>query len=302
MVHRFDVFPASPAARAPAPAAGPTIAGKWQLLQHIGQGAWTDVYRGQPVSSGRGPSEADYAIKILRPEYQTDPLAIGFLCREAQVAEQVRHVHLTSVLSANLRTPPYYLVSPFLVGVSLRAALHQVGRLAVAHALWVARQMAEALDALHRFGWRHADVKPENILVGPNGHATLLDLGFAARADGDAAAEAITGSPAYWSPESCSDELPTGPLSDIYSLGVTLFESLAGRCPFVADNAAGMAAAHHGAPVPEIGDFVPHVGPDVARLLRSMLAKRPTDRPSARQLIDRLVELEIDALPERLSA
>lgn len=274
--------------------------GMWQLLQMIGQGEWTDVYRGQPRQNG--PATADYAVKVLKPQYQHDPLAISLLRREVLVASRVRHVHLTSVLSHHTHSPPYYLVSPYLPGASLRAALRQAERLAVPHALWIARQVTEALEALHACGWRHADVKPENILVGPNGHATLLDLGLAERIEDTASGNAVKGSPAYWSPETCRDDLPCGAASDVYSLGVTLYESLTGRCPYAAASASAMAAAHLEAELPDPRAAAPQMGPRVARLLRAMLDKNPAQRPTARQLIDRLVELEIDTLRERVPA
>jgi serine/threonine-protein kinase len=266
----------------------------------IGQGEWTNVYRSHPQ---HGDSQAaNYVVKILRPQFQDDPLAISLLKREALVASQVRHVHLTSVLSRRIDSPPYFLVSPYLPGVSLRAALDAAERLTVPQALWIARQVAEALDALHQRGWRHADLKPENILVGPNGHTTLLDLGFADSIRDAVCGGPIKGSPAYWSPESCCDDLPCGAASDIYSLGVTLYELLTGRCPFVAGSASAMAAAHINASLPDPRVLVPQMGPRVARLLRAMLHKSAAKRPTAKQLIDRLVDLEIDTLAERVPA
>lgn len=298
MSQRLDVSPASRGRLARAVA--PDEFGTWQLLQLIGQGEWTHVYRSQPRHGG--PTAADYAVKVLKPDFEHDPLAISLLQREAEVARQVRHVHLTSVLSHRTHSPPYYLVSPYLPGASLRAALLKTFQLAVPHALWIVRQVAEALDALHGRGWRHGDIKPENILVGPNGHATLLDLGFAEGIQEANHGDVIKGSPAYWSPESCRDDLPCGTASDIYSLGITLYESLTGSCPFVADSAPAMAAAHLEAALPDPRIQAPQMGPRVARLLRAMLAKAPTDRPTARQLIDRLVDLEIDTLQERIPA
>jgi len=279
----------------------PESIGAWQLLQLIGQGQWTNVYRGQPKGDG-GRDAADYAIKVLKPQFQDDPLAIEMLRREALVTSKVRHVHLTSVLSHHTNAPPYYLVSPYLVGVSLRAALRQSRQLAAPHAFWIARQTAEALVTLHSHGWRHADIKPENILVGPNGHTTLLDLGLAERIQDADCGDAIKGSPAYWSPESCCDELLCGPASDIYSLGVTLYESLTGRCPFERESPAAMATAHRDDTPADPRLLAPQLGARALRLLRAMLAKRPEDRPTARQLIDRLVDLEIDTLQERIPA
>jgi len=298
MSQRLDVLPASRVHRARATA--PDTVGTWRLLQLVGQGEWTDVYRSQP--SRGGPHSADYAVKILKPEFQDDATAISLLQREVLVAEQVRHVHLTSVLSHHVHASPYYLVSPFLVGASLRAAMQAARLVVVPHALWIIRQLAEAVEALHGNGWRHGDIKPENILVGPNGHATLLDLGFAERFADTANGETIKGSPAYLSPESFHDDLPCGPASDIYSLGITLYELLTGRRPFNELSASELAEAHLTTELPNPRLLVPQLTPRAVRLLRAMLAKNPDNRPTARQLIDRLVDLEIDTLPERVPA
>ena len=298
MFQRTDVSHSSRARLARA--VTPESVGTWQLLQLIGQGEWTDVYRSHPQKGG--PQAANYALKILKPRYQDDPLAISLLRREAFVSSQVRHVHLNSVLSRHTDSPPYFLVSTYLVGASLRAALQAAERLAVPQALWIVRQVAEALDALHQGGWRHADMKPENILIGPNGHATLLDLGFAESTRDAVQGDAIKGSPAYWPPESYCDDLPCSTASDIYGLGVTLYEALTGRCPFVEASASAMAKAHINDDLPDPRIRVPELGPRVVRLLRAMLAKNAAQRPTASQLIERLVDLEIDTLAERVPA
>ena len=93
------------------------------------------------------------------------------------------HPHLIAVLSAQLETAPHYLVMPLLQGATLRTVLAACGPLPTPHALWIVRQIAESLAALHEAGWIHADVKPGNIHVSPSGHATLIDLGFALRRD-----------------------------------------------------------------------------------------------------------------------
>ena len=145
-------------------------------------------------------------------------------------------------------------------------------------------------------------MKPENILIGPNGHATLLDLGFAELTRDAGPGDAIKGSPAYSSPESYSDDLPCSTASDIYGLGVTLYESLTGRCPFVEPSASALAQAHIIDDLPDPRILVPQLGPRIARLLRAMLAKNADKRPTASQLIERLVDLEIDTLTERVPA
>lgn len=298
MSQRLDVSSTSPVR--PARAIAPSTVGSWRLLELVGQGEWTDVYRSQPECGVH--QVADYVVKILKPRFQQDPLAIRLLLREVLVASQVQHVHLSSVLSHHTHGPPYYLVSPYLVGVSLRATLEIAERLRIPHAFWVARQAAEGLEALHRQGWRHGDIKPENILIGPNGHATLLDLGLAERLQEAGCDNVIKGTPTYMSPESFGGDAECGTASDIYSLGITLYESLTGRCPFVEDSASKLVEAHLESDIPNPRVLVPQIGSRAARLLRAMLAKNPADRPTARQLIDRLVDLEIDTLSERVAA
>lgn len=175
----------------------------------------------------------------------------------------------------------------------------------VPHALWVTRQIAEALHALHQGGWLHGDVKPVNIMVSPAGHATLLDLGFARRIADARTAEShdvIAGTPVYCAPEFFCDRICLEPASDIYSLGATLFEMLTGQPPFNETNPADLAAAHLVRQPPDAKQLAPHLLPRLVRLLQRMLAKQPLRRPTTSELIDTLVALEIETLDERLVA
>ena len=154
--------------------------GDWQLERCVGEGQWTYVYQARPLS---GSADADYAIKLLKPEYRNDRVAVGLLQREATVGRELAHPHLISILAGNTDRPPFYLVTPHLPGSTLRALLRKVGKLETPAALWLARQTAEALQAMHQQGWLHCDIKPENISVAANGFVTVCDLGFARRGD-----------------------------------------------------------------------------------------------------------------------
>ena len=169
-------------------------------------------------------------------------------------------------------------------------------------ALWIARQTAEALEALHAAGWMHGDVSPGNIHVSPSGHVTLMDLSFARRRDedGSAADRPVMGTFRYIAPEHITSSLATDIRSDIYSLGVVLFEMLAGRVPFLGEDLAELAVEHRQSAPPDLRRLAPHVPREVALLVRQMMAKNPLRRPQTpRELIERLVRLEIGAFSER---
>jgi serine/threonine-protein kinase len=238
---------------------------------------------------------------MLRPE--DDPHAIWLLQREALVGQSVSHPHLVPVLAASVLAPPRLLAMPWLEGASLQARLAAGEEFDVPTALWIARQTAEALAALHAAGWLHGDVATGNIHISSAGHVTLLDLNFARRTGetGSAADRPIMGTASYLAPEYFTSSLQADIRSDIYSLGVVLFELLSGQVPFPGDDLAALAAEHRQAAPPDLGQLAPHVPREVVRLVHWMLAKQPLRRPqSPRELISRLTALEIATFSLRL--
>lgn len=275
----------------------PTI-GRWQLIRQLGEGQWTRVFQARPIDCiADWPS--DYALKLLKEQFDQDPLAVGMLRREAEAGQAVMHPNLVAVLSAQLTRPPYFLVTPCLAGSTLAALLYGNVALTLPSALWIVRQVAEALEALHARQWLHADVKPSNIMVSASGHATLFDLGFARRKSSADPEQSLTGTLSYAAPELFISYLGPSESSDVYSLGVTLFEVLTGRVPHSAGTADELALAHVQQPAPDPRRFAPDLPPRVARLIRRMLAKDQLRRPRTSELIDILVALEIDAFDER---
>jgi serine/threonine-protein kinase len=240
-------------------------------------------------------------VKLLTLQHEQNALAVAGLRREAMVAAKVRHPHLIQVLAAHLDAPPYYLVMPRLEGSSL-AGENGRKRLSPAMCLCVVRQVAQALAALHGQGWIHADLKPGNIHLSPNGHATLLDLGFARRPDEalEFVRRPLLGAPAYLAPEVFTSAYAPDARSDLYSLGVTWFELLARRRPFQGTGAAELAQQHLTAPVPDLRRLAPWLPQEVADLVNELLAKQPLRRPhSANELVERLVALEIQMFEDR---
>ena len=223
-------------------------------------------------------------MKVLRKEWWRDPHAIEMQRRAAWVGRKASHPNLLPVLSAGVEQPPFYTVSPKLEGRSLAAILEQQRRLPMAVTLWIVRQVAEALDALHATARMiHADVKPANIVVGPDGHATLIDLGFVHTPAESRhwSTRPVYGTLNYMAPEALTSSLAASPQSDVYSLGVTLYEMLAGGLPFVGRDAEQLIRQHREAKPECIRERRPETPKPVASLVHRMLAKDPLRRPEA---------------------
>jgi eukaryotic-like serine/threonine-protein kinase len=278
----------------------PTEAGDWRLEGLLGEGALARVFRACPAASPPG-SPALYALKLLHSRWEDRPEAVALLRREAKVGRAVVHPHVVPVLAAHVHEPPYFVVMPRLVGQTLAARLSG-GPLRAALALWIARQTAEALDAIHRHGYLHGDVKPANILIAPNGHVTLLDLGFARRFDetGSAVNRLVLGTINYLAPELLVSALRADERTDIFSLGVVLFEMFAGRPPLVARDLTELLRMQNEYRPPNLRATRPELPSSLSGLVRRMLFKEPLRRPqSMSEVFEQLVRLEIDTLADR---
>jgi serine/threonine protein kinase len=276
----------------------PRIPG-YELLRCLGGCPLTAVWAARNCAE-----DTPCAVKVLRDDWEDQETAVKLLQREARAALAVRHRHLVRLLDTHVLTPPYYLVMEWLAGESLRCRLRRAYRLDVAAALWVTRQTAEALAALHRAGFVHGDVKPDNVRLVDDGTAVLIDLGFAHRPGENAVLRQqgyVLGTANYLAPELCAMADDAGPPSDVFSLGVTLYEMLTGRLPYPAGNLEQTFRRHRCDP-PAIDRQGGQLPPAVAALVERMLARRPEDRPAAGGIVQQMVSLEIDVLNRRLSA
>jgi serine/threonine protein kinase len=272
--------------------------GPWELISLAAQGSWSQIHRARPAGAD---GEAAYALKILRPDRGDDPLAVAMLAREALVARSVSHPHVIAILEAHVRSDPRYLVMPWLSGATLEARLAAGPPIDLPAALWLVRQAAEGLEALDAAGWMHGDLKPANLFVSSEGHVTLLDLGFARRRDEVAAAVSpILGSGQYLAPEHVAATLCPDIRSDVYSLGVILYELLGGRAPLVGKSLAALAVEHKQTAPRSLRRLAPHIPPEAVELVQRMLAKDPLRRPQTpRDVVDALVKIEIATFSER---
>lgn len=282
----------------------PRLLGNWQLDSAASCGMLTDLYYARPV--GCPPDwPSDYVVKVLKAPHDSDPLAINFIRREAEIGRQISNSHIVPILESRVNEAPYWVVMPRLSGAALNRAVAAIGYISVPQALWITRQIAAALKSLHKCGWIHADVKPSNIIVSADGHATLIDFGSSLKSDESLISwdRPVVGTLHYIAPEMLTSQTAADCRSDIYSLGVTLFEMLSGRLPFQFSDQAELIQAHLSKTPPDLRQLRNDIPRFVADLVTQMLEKDPMKRPqTAKELIGRLMDLEIETLDIRVAA
>ncbi len=222
-----------------------------------------------------------YALKVLYPDVaeENDSYVKRFL-REAKLAAGISHPNLVSVYECGQdeATGLYYIIMDYVSGGDLRQAIAFAGRFDPDRAVEVVMQVASALDAAQKFKVVHRDIKPENIMIQPDGLVKLVDLGIA-KAEGigdtlNTLTDSVFGTPSYVAPEQALDPANVDTRADIYSLGVVLFEMIAGRPPFDGPNAPQVLAQTLSPdPFPDIRDFNRDVKPMLAALIRRMCVK-----------------------------
>ena len=281
--------------------------GPWQLVRLMNESELARVYLARPANTD-GQQPASYVVKTLRKEWWRDAHAIEMQRRAAWLGQKLSHPHLLPVLSANVQQAPFYFVTPKLEGHCLAELLKQGtasrhGQLPLPLTLWIVRQVAEALATLHEAGGMiHADVKPSNIVVSGDGHATLIDLGFAHTASEARhwSSRSVVGTLSYVAPESVTSSLASAPASDLYSLGVTLYELITGNLPFQASAPDELVRMHREMKPACVRQSVPQLPKPVASLIHRLLAKDPLRRPdSASAVVEELVRLEIESFSHR---
>src|SRR3954465_6992407 len=259
---------------------GMQLSGRYRLDAQIGAGGMSTVYRAFDVNL-----ERQVAIKLLHREMSADSDQLERFRREARAVAQLSHPHIVGVIDAGEDESRPYIVFEYVEGETLKDRIRRLGRLPVDEALAYAIEIARALGCAHAHDIVHRDVKPQNVLLDPEGSAKVTDFGIARslRDDGLTADGRVLGTTDYVSPEQALGHDVDGQ-SDIYSLGVVLFEMLTGEVPFHGENQISVAMKHVRDDLPDIQALRPEVSATTAAVLARMtdkdLAHRYADVPS----------------------
>lgn len=248
---------------------------RYRLTAQQGSGGSAVIYRALDLELGR-----TVAIKILRPSLTSDPSFLTRFRNEARAVANLSHTNIVTVYDVGSNGATHYIVMEFVDGQDLKKLIRTEGALAIQRSLDLAVQICAGIGFAHRAGLVHADVKPQNILVTRDNHVKVSDFGIAqALTDTQPAQrqEVVWGSPHYFAPEQARGEKPS-PASDVYSIGIVLFEMLTGRLPYTGATQQELALAHIKDRVPMATEFNPTVPENLAKIVYKAMSKEPAAR------------------------
>src|SRR6201996_4353438 len=253
---------------------GTTLNGRYRLEARIGAGGMSTVYRAMDVTL-----EREVAIKLMNREVASDSDQLERFRREARAVAQLSHPHIVGVIDAGEDDSRPYIVFEYVEGETLKDRIRRLGRLPITESVAYAIEIARALGAAHDRHIVHRDVKPQNVLIDQEGSAKVPDFGIARtlEEEGLTADGRVLGTTDYVSPEQALGQQVTGQ-SDLYSLGVVLYEMLTGEVPFHGDNQVAVAMKHVREELPDVRVLRPEVSAALAAVVDTATAKHPSER------------------------
>lgn len=256
------------------------LARRYELQELIGGGGMADVYKAQDKLLDRA-----VAVKILHQQYANDAEFVEKFRREATAAAKLAHPNIVNIYDVGEDGGSQYIVMEYVSGPTLKEVIQQKGCLEPIEAVRIAKEIASALESAHRNNLVHCDIKPHNILVMPDGHIKVTDFGIARAVSASTMtySGSVMGSVHYFSPEQAKGTVITTK-SDVYSLGVVLYEMLTGKLPFNGETSVSIALKHlQEEPVP-IRQLNPSIPPVLEAIVQKAMSKDPADRPSSTEL------------------
>lgn len=262
---------------------GRILANRYEILERVGSGGMAFVYRAKDLLLNR-----TVAVKVLSPHYVADEEFIRKFKREAQAAAGLSNPNIVGVYDVGQDGDTYYIIMEFLEGKTLKQLLNENGPLPFTAALQIVKQIAEALRVAHKHGVIHRDIKPHNIMISADGHVKVTDFGIARAVTSSTMTNtgAMVGSVHYISPEQARGGF-VGEKSDIYSLGVVLYELVTGQLPFSGDSMFSIALKHLQEPVPPPRKLDPTIPVEVERIILKAMNK---DQAGRYQSADELLQ------------
>ena len=256
------------------------LARRYELQELIGGGGMADVYKAQDKLLDRA-----VAVKILHQQYANDAEFVEKFRREATAAAKLAHPNIVNIYDVGEDGGSQYIVMEYVSGPTLKEVIQQKGCLEPIEAVRIAKEIASALESAHRNNLVHCDIKPHNILVMPDGHIKVTDFGIARAVSASTMtySGSVMGSVHYFSPEQAKGTVITTK-SDVYSLGVVLYEMLTGKLPFYGETSVSIALKHlQEEPVP-IRQLNPSIPPVLEAIVQKAMSKDPADRPNSTEL------------------
>jgi serine/threonine-protein kinase len=254
---------------------GELVADRYELLEVVGTGGMSTVYRALDTLL-----ERNVALKVLHPHYGDDAEYVERFRREARSVAQLSHPNIVTVIDRGDDGGRQYIVFEYVDGESLKELVDRSGPLPVRRVIEIGLQMADALAFAHQHGLVHRDVKPQNVLINGDGEAKVTDFGIARSLDvehGVTQTGTVLGTSNYLSPEQARGQTVT-PATDVYSLGVVLFELMTGEVPFPGENFVAVAMKHINEPPPSLVERRPDAPLRLVYAIERALGKDPAQR------------------------
>lgn len=284
----FPPFTETLATGAGEPARGALLAGRYEVIEELGRGGMGTVYRVEDQKI-----KAEIALKLIKPEIAADRETIERFRNELKLTRMISHPNVCRMFDLGEDQGTSFITMEYVRGEDLRSLIRMSGRLEICAALSIAKQICQGLAEAHRLGVVHRDLKPSNIMIDREGNARIMDFGIARSvlARGMTGPGVMIGTAEYMSPEQ-AEAKNAEPRSDLYSLGVILYEMLTGRVPFKGDTALAVAVKHKSERPKDPREWNPRIPERVSRLVLRCLEKKPGGRvESAPGMIS-----ELDAL------